>query len=269
MKDLILKFIFLFVKNWNLIVSLTKRDIASKYKGSLIGVLWSFIFPLLMLTVYTFVFSVVFQARWSGGEGSKTEFALVLFCGLIFFNLFSDCISRAPTLITSNVNYVKKVVFPIEILPIVSLLSSFFHFVISLIVWIIFYIIFFGVPHATFILVPLIFIPFAMMVLGLSWFLSSLSVYVRDVTQIVGVAVMVLMYLSPIFYPVSMLPESYQVFMKLSPLTFIVESARDLMIFGNGLNIFEFFLYTAISLLTMVFGYIWFLITKKGFADVI
>lgn len=128
---------------------MAKREIVSRYKGSIAGLLWSFLNPLLMLAVYTFVFSIIFQSKWSGGNGSRTEFALVLFAGLIIFGLFSEVISRAPVLIIGNINYVKKIIFPIEILPYIALASAFFQFMVSTFVWIIFYIIFFGVPHAS------------------------------------------------------------------------------------------------------------------------
>ena len=124
-------------RNRELIKASAKREVLGRYRGSFLGVLWSFFNPLFMLAVYTFVFSVVFQARWGGGSGSKTEFALVLFAGLLVFNLFAECINRAPGLILSNTNYVKKVVFPLEILPFVALLSALFHTLISLGVWLI------------------------------------------------------------------------------------------------------------------------------------
>ncbi|UXI00544.1 ABC transporter permease [Photobacterium sp. TY1-4] len=255
--------------NLSLIHSLTKREVIGKYKGSLIGVMWSFINPVLMLAVYTFVFSVVFKARWAGGSDSKTEFALVLFSGLLIFNLFSECITRAPSLIIGNVNYVKKVVFPIEILPIVTLCSALFQCFISFIVWLVFYLLFFGLPNLEILLLPLVMIPFILMVVGLSWILASLGVFMRDITQFIGIFVMVLMYLSPIFYPVSILPESYQFFMHISPLTFVVEQARDVMIWGKGMNWEYWSVYTLISSVVAWFGYYWFSFTKKGFADVI
>ena len=135
-------------RNRSLIVASVKREVLGRYRGSVMGILWSFFNPLFMLAVYTFVFSVVFQARWGGGTGSKTEFALVLFAGLMMFTLFAECTNRAPSLILSNVNYVKKVVFPLEILPAVALLSAMFHMLISLGVWFLAYGLFFGVPHA-------------------------------------------------------------------------------------------------------------------------
>lgn len=255
--------------NKRLILSLTKRDIASKYKGSLIGLLWTFIYPVLMLAVYTFVFSVVFKARWPGGSDSKTEFALILFSGLMIFNIFSECISRAPSLIIGNVNYVKKVVFPLSILPIVSLLSSLFHFVMAMIVWVVFYLIFFGMPKVEILLLPLAILPMLLIVLGSSYFLCALGVYIRDIIQFIGVFVTMLMFLSPLFYPVSALPESFQSLMHLNPLTYAIETTRDLLIFGRQMEWGGWGRKVLYSTLALVLGYAFFAKTKRGFADVL
>jgi len=255
--------------NKSLIASLVRREVNSKYKGSLIGVLWSFINPVLMMVIYTFIFSVVFKSRWGGDVGSKGEFALALFAGLIFFGLFSECLNRAPYLITSNVNYVKKVVFPIEILPLVALGTALFQAAISFGVWLIFYLFIVGIPHLQIFWLPIVFAPFLMMVMGFSWFLAALGVYLKDVAQVVGVLTMVLMYLSPIFYPISMLPEVYHPFMQLSPLSYVVEQARDCIMWGKNIEWFQWSIYTLISFIVMMLGYGWFKFTRKGFADVI
>jgi len=232
-------------------------------------VLWSFINPVLMMVIYTFIFSVVFKSRWGGDVGSKGEFALALFAGLIFFGLFSECLNRAPYLITSNVNYVKKVVFPIEILPLVALGTALFQAAISFGVWLIFYLFIVGIPHLQIFWLPIVFAPFLMMVMGFSWFLAALGVYLKDVAQVVGVLTMVLMYLSPIFYPISMLPEVYHPFMQLSPLSYVVEQARDCIMWGKNIEWFQWSIYTLISFIVMMLGYGWFKFTRKGFADVI
>jgi lipopolysaccharide transport system permease protein len=211
----------------------------------------------------------VFKARWGSVGGSKTEFALVLFAGLIVFNLFSDCISRAPALILSNQSYVKKVVFPIEILPIVVFGSALFHCLISFGVWLIGYIVLFGVPHETILWLPIIFFPFSFFVLGLSWFISSLGVYLRDINQFVGLMITILMFLSPIFYPVSALPEVYKEILYLNPLTFIIEEVRDAVFFGVGPKFAELGLYYLASILIAWLGFAWFQKTRAGFADVL
>lgn len=185
-------------RNRELIKASAKREVLGRYRGSVMGILWSFFNPLFLLAVYTFVFSVVFKVRWGAGSDSKTEFTLILFAGLMMFNLFAECINRAPSLILSNVNYVKKVIFPLEILPCVALVSATFHVLISLGVWLVAYTLFFGVPHATALYLPLIILPF-LFIMGLSWALASLGVYLRDVSQFIGVITTVLMFLSPVF----------------------------------------------------------------------
>ena len=155
-------------RNRELIKASAKREVLGRYRGSFLGLLWSFFNPLFMLAVYTFVFSVVFKARWNVESDSKTEFALVLFAGLIVFNLFGETINRAASLVINNPNYVKKVVFPLEILPVITLLSALFHGMISLGVWLLAHLIFFGLPHATVLYLPLIILPFLLFVLGLS-----------------------------------------------------------------------------------------------------
>ncbi|TLS69849.1 ABC transporter permease [Photobacterium damselae] len=252
-----------------LIKSLIKRDISSRYKGSILGVLWSLINPLIMLAVYTFVFSVVFKARWAGGSGSKTEFALLLFSGLIIFNIFADCINRAPLLITSNPNFVKKVVFPIEILPIVTMGSALFQFLMGFIVWLLFYLVFFGFPTIKILLLPFTIFPLILFSLGLTWFIASLGVYIKDIAQMTGVITTVLLFLSPIFYSIKMLPDFFQKIMLLNPLTFIIESSRNVMIWDVGINWHDYLIQILISIIVFILGYMFFMRTKKGFSDVL
>lgn len=252
-----------------LISVLIQREVIGRYRGSMLGILWSFFNPVFMLVIYTFVFSVVFKARWNAGSDSKTEFALVLFAGLIIFNLFSECINRAPGLVTANANYVKKVVFPLEILPWVSLGSALFHFVISLGVWVLAYAVLFGVPHATVLLMPLVLLPLVLLIMGLSWILASLSVYLRDVAQFILMVTTVLMFLTPIFYPVSALPENYRHFLLLNPLTPAVEMTRDILFWGKLPDLAMLALYGAATLLLACLGFAWFQKTRKGFADVL
>ncbi len=256
-------------RNRSLIHASAKREVLGRYRGSTLGLLWSFFNPLFMLTVYTFVFSEVFKARWSAGSESKTEFALVLFAGLIVFNLFAECISRAPSLILSNPNYVKKVVFPLEILPFVGLLSALYHALISLVVWLAAYIVLFGVPHATVFLLPMVILPFALFIMGLSWALASLGVFLRDVSQFIGVVVTTLMFLSPIFYPASSLPESYHHLLYLNPLTPVIEMTRDVLFWGKVPDLTMLAIYWLGTAVMAWLGFAWFQKTRKGFADVL
>lgn len=255
--------------NRSLLRGLIHREIIGRYKGSFLGIFWSFFNPVLMLAVYTFFFSVVFRARWSGGSGSKAEFALVLFSGLLVFNFFSECISRAPGLVLANVNYVKKVIFPLELLPVVALGSAGFHLFISLLVWLGFYVIVFGIPHPDIVLLPLVLLPLALLTLGFSWCLAAVGVYLRDVSQVVVTLVPTLMFLSPIFYPLHILPAELQTVIRLSPITIAVEQAREVMYWGTAINWLRWGGYLAVSALIAWLGFAWFQKTRKGFADVI
>ncbi len=246
-----------------------KRDVLGRYRGSFLGLLWSFFNPLFMLAVFTFVFSVIFQARWGTGSGSKAEFALLLFAGLIVFNLFAECITRAPGLIIYNPNYVKKVVYPLEILPFVGLLTSLFHVLISIVVWILAYTLFFGMPHLTILYLPIIILPFCLFIMGVSWALASLGVFMRDISQIIGVLTTALMFLSPIFYPVSSFPENYRYIIYLNPLTTVVECTRDVLFWGKMPDLQILGAFYAIALGISWLGFAWFQKTRKGFADVL
>lgn len=256
-------------RNRSLIKTLVSREVVGRYRGSVMGILWSFFNPLLMLAVYTFFFSVVFKARWSASSESKTEFALVLFAGLILFNLFSECINRAPGIILAQANYVKKVVFPLEILPWVALGSALFHSLISLSVWLIAYLVFYGAPHATVLLLPVIILPFLLFIMGLTWLLASLGVYLRDISQFIGSFTMALMFLSPIFYPSSALPEEYRRVLLLNPITPVIEQARDVLYWGKIPDMSILPAYILGAALVAWLGFAWFQKTRKGFADVL
>jgi len=256
-------------RNRDLIGALVRREVVGRYRGSFMGILWSFFNPALMLVVYTFVFSVIFKARWSSDNDSRTEFALILFAGMITFNLFSECVNRAPTQILANVNYVKKVVFPLEILPVVALGAAFFHFLISLAVWVIFYVVFFGLPHPTILLMPAILMPLALLTLGFTWLLASLGVYLRDVSQIVWVLTAALLFLTPIFYPISALPEQYRLLLSFNPLTPIIEQSRMVLVWGSIPDLGFWLGQLSCSAVVAWLGFAWFQKTRKGFADVL
>jgi lipopolysaccharide transport system permease protein len=256
-------------RNRNLIRSLVHREVVGRYRGSFMGILWSFFNPIFMLLVYTFVFSVVLKARWNSGSDSKTEFALVLFAGLLVFNLFSECFNRAPSLILSNVNYVKKVIFPLEILPWVTLGSALFHTAISLIVWGTAYVILMGLPQITVLWLPFVLLPLLLFIMGVSWALASLGVYLRDISQLTGMGTTVLLFLSPIFYPASALPEKYRQILYLNPITPTIEMVRDVLYWGKPPSYPLLTGSLAIAAITAWIGFAWFQNTRKGFSDVI
>jgi len=258
-------------RNRRLIVQMTKREVVGRYQGSAMGMAWSFFNPVFMLVVYTFVFSEVFKSRWGGmgGDDSKTQFAVVLFVGMIVLSLFSEVLNRAPGLILANVNYVKKVVFPIEILPVITMGAALFHSLISLGVLLAAFTIFNGYLHWTAIFLPLVLLPLVIITLGLAWMLASLGVFLRDVGQTIGLITTVLMFLSPVFYPVTAVPERFRSFIMANPLTFIIEQARDVLIWGNLPNWFGLGIYTLAATVVAWAGYAWFQKTRKGFADVL
>ena len=256
-------------RNRQLLVQLTKRDVLGRYRGSMMGLAWSFFNPLIMLAVYTFVFSVIFKARWSVAGEDKVNFAIILFVGLIVHGLFAECINRAPTLILSNSNYVKKVVFPLEILPSVALGSALFHAGVSLIVLLIVQLLVNHTLPWTVVIFPLILLPLLLATMGFAWLLSALGVYVRDIGQSTSILTTVLMFLSPLFYPVSALPEKYRLWLHLNPLTFIIEESRNVLIFGKTPNWVGWALAVLASFLISTAGFWWFQKTRKGFADVL
>lgn len=254
----------------DLIAQMTRREVVGRYRGSIMGLAWSFFNPILMLVVYTFVFSVVFKAKWGGvGEQSQTSFAIVLFVGLIVYGLFAEMVNRAPGLILANVNYVKKVVFPLEILPVVGMGAALFHTLISLSVLLAATLLINGSLVWTAIFFPLVILPLLIATLGVAWFLASLGVFVRDVGQITGMFTTVLMFLSPVFYSISALPEKFQFWLMLNPLTFMIEQSRAVMIFGKLPDWTGLGIYTIASLAVAWAGYWWFQKTRKGFADVL
>ncbi|MDD2302072.1 MAG: ABC transporter permease [Eubacteriales bacterium] len=257
-------------RNRQLLWQMTQREVVGRYRGSVLGMLWSFFNPIFMLAIYTFVFSVVFQARWGHSHSeSKTEFAVILFAGLIVFTLFAEVVNRAPGLILGNVSYVKKVVFPLEILPVIAAGSALFHTIISVMVLLAFHGLVRGVLPVTVLLLPVVLLPLLILILGLAWFLASLGVFLRDVGQTIGIFTTALLFLSPVFYPVSALPEGIRRYLFLNPLTFIIEQTREVLLWGNcpdwcGLAISLF-----INAGFAWAGLFWFQKTRRGFADVL
>lgn len=257
-------------RNRRLILQMTWREVIGRYRGSIMGLAWSFLNPLLMLIVYTFVFSVVFKARWGiGDEESRTDFAIILFTGMIVFNLFSEIVNRAPGMIVSNPNYVKKVIFPLEILAWVALGAVLFHNSVSLIVLLLVQIILNHSLPWTIVFFPLVLLPLIFTSLGVAWFLAALGVFVRDVGQITGVFTTILMFLSAVFYPLSALPENYQAFLKLNPLALIIAESRKVLILGILPDWSSLGIALLVGFAIAVVGFWWFQKMRKGFADVL
>ncbi len=257
-------------RNRQLIAEMTKREVVGRYRGSVLGIAWSFFNPLLMLALYTFVFSVVFKARWGvNADETKTQFAIVLFVGMIVHGLFAEVINRAPAMITSNVNYVKKVVFPLDILPSVAMGAALFHGLVSLVVLMIAFVLFNGYLNWTAIFIPFVLLPLIIFTLGVAWMLASLGVFLRDLGQTTNIITTVMLFFSPIFYPMTALPIEFHPWIMANPLTFIIEQAREVVIWGHVPDWLGLCIYSLLALIIAWAGYVWFQKTRKGFADVL
>jgi lipopolysaccharide transport system permease protein len=253
-----------------LILQFTRREIEGRYRGSFLGIFWSLAQPLFMLLVYTVVFGMVFQSRWPQARSdSLGEFALIAFCGLTAFGLFSECAARAPTLVTSVPNYVSKVVFPLEILPLATLGAALFHTLVSLVVLLGAQSVLLGYLPWTAVLLPLVALPAIFLSLGTMWLLASLGVFVRDIGQVITLVVTALFFLTPIFYSIEMIPEPVRSVVLYNPMAPVVENFRRVLLWGKLPNIYDLLLWLLGTGVWMVLGYAWFMKTKKAFADVI
>lgn len=260
---------FLPLKQCTLIWQFARRDVLARYRGSLLGLGWSFLTPLLMLAVYTFVFRVVFKARWGDGAAGDFEFALQVYAGLIVYSLFAEVASRAPRLVLDQPNLVKKVVFPLEILPWVAVLAGLFHLALNLAVLLVAAAVTRGGLSPGALSLPLLLASFVPLLLGLSWFLASLGVFIRDVGQITALLVSLLIFLSPVFYPVSILPEHWQPLLRANPLTPMIEQVRRVTLEGMWPDWTQLVLQFAVGIAVAWLGARWFSLTRKGFADVL
>lgn len=255
--------------NRTLLVQLWKRDFISRYKSGVLGVAWAFINPLMMLALYSFVFVSIFNLRWGSGPDVKGNFVILLFTGLVVHGFFAEFVTRAPQLVVSNVSYVKKVVFPLELLPVVPLLGALINFAvgIALVAALLFYLQ--GFVPLTIVLLPLIILPYTVMVLGLTYFLSATGVFLRDIMHLVGVATTLAMFASPVLFPLENVPESYRHLLYLNPLTVIVEQLRQVTVLGEVPDWRVTLIYSACALIVLLLGVAWFQGTRKGFADVL
>lgn len=257
-------------KNLILLLSMTKVEILGRYKGTFIGVLWSLLMPLIMLVAYTFVFSVVLKVKWGATTDlAHTDFALLLFVGLVVHGIFAEVFARAPYAVVHQSNYVTKIVFPLEILPLINVMSALFHSMISLTVLLLALWLYHGVIPLTAFWLPVVWLPMLILVIGIAWLLASLGVYVRDIAQISAPLSMLLLFLSPVFYPLSQLPGVWQEVLLWNPLTFMIEQSREILILGQSPDWMTWSIYTAISSVIFIVGYRVFQKLKAGFADVL
>ncbi len=264
----------LFAGAWRerrLILQLIRREVVGRYRGSFMGIAWSFLYPLLMLAVYTFVFSVVFEARWPGlvGEQSRIRFALLLFVGVISHGLIAEVLTRAPVLVVANANYVKKVVFPLEAFGWSLVGSAVFHVTVGIAILLAAMTVFEQPPALSVLWLPLVLLPLCFFALGIAWLLASLGVFLRDIGQVTGVLSTVMMFLSPVFYPIASLPEAYRAWVYLNPITLPIEQSRVVLFAGQAPDALALLQYYGAALAFMALGYWWFQKTRRGFADVL
>jgi len=253
-----------------LFLQMLKREVQQRYRGSQLGFLWAFVYPILMLLVYTFVFGFVMKAKWGVPGQDNLEFGIILFAGLLCHSLLAEVMIGSVNLITGNAQYVKKVVFPLEILSLVSLANALFHMFLGLGILLLIYLITGNSLHMTALLAPIVLAPLVIFLLGVSWFVSVLGVYLRDLSQVMGVFMTVLLFMGPIVYPFSLIPSALQPYVYwLNPLTVIVEQFRAVVLFGQMPNWQDLGLYTLGAIAMLLLGQWFFKRTREGFADVI
>lgn len=253
----------------SLAFELAKRDVLGRYRGASFGLLWSLISPFLMLMVYSFAFGFVMKARWPQADQGQAHYSIILFIGLIVHGFFAECLSRSPTLITGNANFVKRVIFPLEILPWPMVASALFHTFMNFLVFLALHIILDHTIAWTIVLLPLVLLPLVLLALGVSWLLAALGVYLRDIGQITGVLATAMLFLSTAMFPIEALPPQYRWLLIINPLTFIIDQARAVALWGQMPNWAGLGLYTLCALAVLYFGYTVFRLTRRGFADVI
>jgi lipopolysaccharide transport system permease protein len=251
-----------------LIYSLTKRELQSRYKGSVLGFVWALITPIVMIAIFTFIFAGIFGARFSA-EGTHWDYSLYLFCGLLPWTMFQETLQQSATTIVTHTNLVKRVVFPLETLPVVQALAALTNQLIGTTVLLIAAVVLGHRLSLTALLLPLLLIPQLMLTLGAAWWLSSLGVFVRDITQGIGLVLMAWMYLTPIIYPESLVPERFRPFINLNPMTALVRNYRRILLDGVGPDWSGLAYFSLLALVVFLIGYWWFARTRKNFADVI
>jgi len=254
----------------NLLLALVKRDISARYRGSWLGLFWSVLNPILLLLVYYFVFTHIFKARLPQlYDGRDIPFSGFIFSGLIVYFLFSEVLTRTPSVIQNNTNYVKKVVFPLEIIPMVTVLSAAFNFLIAFVVLQGFLLLSGEGVKLTSLLFPLIALPYILFLFGIAWFVSALAVYLRDVVYVVGFIATAMMFLSPVFYAPEAVPEGFSAVMFYNPLTYFIEAFRMSVVAGVVPPVSFILIPASVGIVVCFSGYAFFQRVRSGFADII
>jgi len=255
--------------NRELLVGLVRRDIYSRFRGTILGAFWVAAGPLVRLSTYTLIFGLLIQPKWQGRINDPVLIAFTYFSGLILFDFLMECAYSSANLIRENRVFIKKVVFPVEILPWVSVAHATFRYCVAMALLLLAYVAFKGVPPIETLLLPLFFFPFAMIILGLIWVVSSVATFVRDVGHVLNTFLPILMFASPVFFPLAALPEPVQVALMFNPLTFPLEQTRAVL-FGDGFHAWlGLVTYTFVAIAVSALGYRFFMRLRPGFADVL
>lgn len=258
-----------FGRHWNLVRELARRDILGRYRGASFGLLWSLFGPLMILGIYSVAFGQIFKSRWQQASGDDAAFGIVLFLGIIVHGFFAECFSRAPRLMLDNANYVKRVIFPLHVLPWTVVLSALFHTAMNLVVFVVLSALVYDRTSPLLFLVPVVLAPLVLLTVAVTWVVASLGVYVRDINQATPVVVTALFFLSSAIVPVHTLSAKYQAIFRLNPLTFFIDQVRNVALWGNAPDWWGLAAYALASVLALYMAYAWFRTTSKGFADVL
>ena len=248
---------------------LTRRDILGRYRGANFGLLWSLIGPVMMLVIYTIAFGAILGSRWNRPTGEVAAFGMVLFLGIVVHGFFAECFARSARLMIDNENYVKRVIFPLHVLPWSVVLSALFHMAMNLIVFVVLNALLYGGFSPYIVLVPLVIAPLVLMTVSVCWVMASLGVYLRDISQAVPVVVTALFFLSSAIVPVESLPPRYQAVFHLNPLTFFIDEVRQVALWGNLPDFTGLLVRSVVALVLLYLAYAWFRFTSRGFADVL
>jgi lipopolysaccharide transport system permease protein len=253
---------------FELIFSLARRELAARYRGSVLGMLWALLTPAVTIAIFTFIFAGIFGARF-GTNGTTWDYALYLFCGLLPWTMFQETLVQSSTTIVTHSNLVKRVVFPLETLPIAKALSSLGNQLFGTIALLVFIAVVRQQLHLTLFWLPALIVPQLLFTLGAAWLIASLGVFLRDIAQGISLFLTAWMFLTPIMYPESLVPERYQFFININPFTPLVRNYRRILLEGTAPDWPGLAYFTAFALVSFVLGYWWFARTRKNFADVI
>jgi lipopolysaccharide transport system permease protein len=253
-----------------LIGAYAKREFQSTHRATYLGLFWTVLSPLMMLALYAFVFGFIFNGKFTQrATETPAEFALALFVGLSFYQCFAACLSGAPSLVVSNAAYVKTLAFPLQVLSVSAVLNALFNLGISIGLSVVAVLVMYGGVHASAVSLILHVICIALIALGVSWFVSALAVFIRDVAAVIVPINVVLMFVSSVFFPLSALKGRVRAVLELNPLAVIVDQARGAFLYGHWPDFAVLGYVFAFSVLVAVLGYWFFMRTKAGFADVI